>query len=141
MSRFKLAVAMLVCTDTLLQSPIVAAREMDADVDDGVVLSFSTVGDSPEDPTTPGLSGRNAIWLQNTKAWSRIIDSVAKQKSNFLFFNGDMIMGYDNAIVRAACGAGRHFWLYRRGGHAGAVGCVAGWPLRAVVADRDRKTS
>ena len=37
--------------------------------------------------------------MQNTKAWSRIIRSVEDQKSDFLFFNGDMIMGYGNADV------------------------------------------
>lgn len=67
--------------------------------DDEVVLSFSTVGDSRQDPanpdpTTAPLSGQDAMWLQNTRAWSRIINSVEQQKSNFLFFNGDMIMGY-----------------------------------------------
>jgi hypothetical protein len=45
-------------------------------------------------PPQHPLSGQDAIWLQNTKAWSRIMDSIAAQKSNFLFFDGDMIMGY-----------------------------------------------
>ncbi len=71
---------------------------------DPVVLSFSTVGDSRQDPATPDpttvpLSGQDALWLQNSKAWTRIMRSVQKQKSNFLFFNGDMIMGYGNATV------------------------------------------
>ena len=74
--------------------------------EDAVVLSFSTVGDSRQDPknadpTTLPLSGQDANWLQSTKAWSRIIRSVEKQKSDFLFFNGDMIMGYGNADVPA----------------------------------------
>ncbi|HEU0009628.1 MAG TPA: metallophosphoesterase [Verrucomicrobiae bacterium] len=69
---------------------------------DQVILSFSTVGDSRQDPDTPDppttpLSGQDAIWLQNTKAWSRIIDSIDAQHSHLLFFNGDMIMGYGNA--------------------------------------------
>ena len=73
---------------------------------DPVVLTFSTVGDSRQDPkhpdpTTLPLSGQDANWLQSTKAWSRIIRSVEKQKSDFLFFNGDMIMGYGNADVPA----------------------------------------
>ena len=73
---------------------------------DPVVLSFSTVGDSRQDPASPDpttkpLSGQDANWLQNTKAWSRIIRSVEDQKSDFLFFNGDMIMGYGNADVPA----------------------------------------
>jgi len=72
--------------------------------EDPVILSFSTVGDSRQDPkhpdpTTVPVSGQDANWLQNTKAWSRIIRSVEDQKSDFLFFNGDMIMGYGNADV------------------------------------------
>ena len=74
--------------------------------EDAVVLTFSTVGDSRQDPknadpTTLPLSGQDANWLQSTKAWSRIIRSVEQQKSDFLFFNGDMIMGYGNADVPA----------------------------------------
>ena len=66
---------------------------------DPVVLSFSTVGDSRQDPitfdpTSAPLSGQDKIWLQNTKAWSRILRSVQAQKSNLLFFNGDMVHGY-----------------------------------------------
>lgn len=78
----------------------------DADRDDPVILSFSTVGDSRQDPkhpdpTTMPVSGQDKNWLQSTKAWSRIIRSVEKQHSDFLFFNGDMIMGYGNAGVPA----------------------------------------
>jgi hypothetical protein len=75
---------------------------------DPVVLSFSTVGDSRQDsnpakadPTQQPLLGQDQIWHQSTKAWSRIIRSVEHQKSDFLFFNGDMIMGYGNADVPA----------------------------------------
>ncbi|MBI1176220.1 hypothetical protein GC207_02135 [bacterium] len=74
---------------------------------DHVVLSFSTVGDSRQDPSNPdptqldpntgALSGQDASWLQSTKAWSRMIDAINVQKCQFLFFNGDMIMGYGNA--------------------------------------------
>lgn len=71
---------------------------------DPVVLSFSTVGDSRQDsssakvdPTQSPLSGQDAHWLQNSKAWSRIIREVSAKKSNLLFFNGDMIMGYGDA--------------------------------------------
>ena len=66
-----------------------------------VVLTFSTVGDSRQDPNTydqasvgPTLSGQDAIWLQNTKAFSRILRTIQSQKSTMLFFNGDMINGY-----------------------------------------------
>lgn len=68
---------------------------------DPVVLSFATVGDSRQDPSAPGLSGQDANWLQNTKAWSRIIREVQAKKANMLFFNGDMIMGYGKADVPA----------------------------------------
>lgn len=66
---------------------------------DPAVLTFSTVGDSrqdPEqfDPTSAPLSGQDRIFLQNSKAWSRILRAVETQKSKLLFFNGDMIMGY-----------------------------------------------
>lgn len=66
---------------------------------DPVVLRFSTVGDSRQDPatfdpTTAPLSGQDQIWLQNSKAWSRIMRAIEAEKSSLLFFNGDMIMGY-----------------------------------------------
>ena len=69
---------------------------------DPVVLRFSTVGDSRQDPvnfdaTQGPLSKQDATWLQNTKAWSRIMREVTAQKANLLFFNGDMIMGYGKA--------------------------------------------
>jgi hypothetical protein len=73
---------------------------------DGVILSFSTVDDSRQDPKNPDptslpVSEQDKIWLQNTKAWSRIIRFVEEQGSNFLFFNRDMIMGYGKAAVPA----------------------------------------
>jgi len=81
-----------------------ARTEQLDDDEDQPILTFSTVGDSRQDPVSPDptttpLSGQDTIWLQNTKAWSRIIDSIEQQKSNLLFFNGDMIMGYGNANV------------------------------------------
>ncbi len=71
---------------------------------DPVIFSFSTVGDSRQDPVTPDpttlpLSGQDALWLQNSKAFSRILRAVQAEKPDFLFFNGDMIMGYGNATV------------------------------------------
>ncbi len=76
------------------------------DNDDNVVLSFSTVGDSRQDPKKPDpstvpVSVQDQTWLQNTKAWTRIMRTIQKQHSNFLFFNGDMIMGYGAAVVPA----------------------------------------
>jgi hypothetical protein len=40
------------------------------------------------------LTGQDAIWLQNTKAFARILRTVQTQKSTMLFWNGDMIHGY-----------------------------------------------
>src|SRR5262245_49081303 len=73
---------------------------------DDEVLVFSTVGDSRQDPVSPDpttlpLSGQDANWLQSTKALSRIMDEINHQKASVLFFNGDMIMGYGNAIAPA----------------------------------------
>lgn len=69
---------------------------------DPVILRFATVGDSRQDPvafdpTTGPLSPQDLIWLQNSKALSRILREVAAQKNSMLFFNGDMIMGYGAA--------------------------------------------
>ena len=73
-----------------------------AQTTDPVVLSFSTVGDSRQDPASPDttqlpLSQQDYQWLQNSTAWSRIMREISAKKSNLLFFNGDMIMGYGNA--------------------------------------------
>jgi hypothetical protein len=81
-----------------------ARTEHRDDDEDQPIFTFSTVGDSRQDPVSPDpttvpLSGQDSIWLQNTRAWSRIIGSIEQQKSNLLFFNGDMIMGYGNANV------------------------------------------
>ena len=66
-----------------------------------VVLTFATVGDSRQDPLSfdkasvgSTLSGQDTIWLQNTKAFARILRTIQTQKSNMLFFNGDMVHGY-----------------------------------------------
>ena len=69
---------------------------------DPVVLRFATVGDSRQDPvhfdpTTGPLSPQDSIWLQNSKALSRILREVAAQRNQMLFFNGDMVMGYGTA--------------------------------------------
>ena len=97
------AVSLLFITPLALQSSLAADQQFDRDHE---ILSFSTVGDSRQDPATPDpttlpLSGQDALWLENTKALSRIIRSVEDQRSSLLFFNGDMIMGYGNAIVPA----------------------------------------
>lgn len=76
----------------------------DDDDRDPEILRFSTVGDSRQDPTnfdptTAPLSGQDKIWLQSTKAFTRILDTIHEQKAQMLFFNGDMIMGYGKADV------------------------------------------
>lgn len=95
--------ALLIAGCFALQNAFAAPEQP---IDDHEILSFSTVGDSRQDPVTPDpttlpLSGQDAMWLENTKAWSRIIRSIEEQRSSLLFFNGDMIMGYGNAIVPA----------------------------------------
>lgn len=62
--------------------------------ENNVLLTFSTVGDSRADAAQPGLSAQDQIWLQNTKALTRITREIQGQKSNLFIFNGDMIMGY-----------------------------------------------
>ena len=74
---------------------------------DPVLLSFSTVGDSRLDPakndsTQKPLNAQDYHWLQNTKAWSRIMREISAKKPSLLFFNGDMIMGYGNASLPAS---------------------------------------
>lgn len=75
-----------------------------AQINDPVVLTFSTVGDSRQDPakvdaTQKPLSAQDYQWLQNSKAWSRLMREISAKKANLLFFNGDEIMGYGNADV------------------------------------------
>ena len=88
------ALSTLVCVLAL------AGQAQAADVDP-VVLTFSTVGDSRQDPNTfdkasvgATLNGQDSLWLQNTKAATRILRTIQSQKSSMLFFNGDMIHGY-----------------------------------------------
>lgn len=80
---------------------LVAAGSACAQSASPVVLTFSTVGDSRQDPVTydqasvgATLSGQDAIWLQSTKAFARILRTIQSQKAQMLFFNGDMIHGY-----------------------------------------------
>ena len=91
--RFSLLAASLLVAGAL--SPLAQAQ---TNATDPVVLSFSTVGDSRQDPvgfdSTAPLNAQDKIWLQNSKAFSRILRDIEGQKSKLLFFNGDMIMGY-----------------------------------------------
>src|SRR5271166_5871534 len=84
-----------------------------AQVADPVIFSFATVGDNRQDPVSPdpttlianaspatqggasSLTGallpQDAIYLQNSAAWSMIQSGIQSQNPNLLFFNGDMI--------------------------------------------------
>ncbi len=89
----------LVALIASLTTPFASHAQTNSDPSDPVLLRFSTVGDSRQDPkeadaTMKPLSAQDKIWLQNTKAWSRIMRDIEGQKSKLLFFNGDMIMGY-----------------------------------------------
>jgi hypothetical protein len=96
-------------TAALAVLTVLASANTLASPSDPVVFTFSTVGDSRIDPTVAkadptilingALLPQDAQWLQNTKAWSRILRTVHAQKSNMLFMNGDMIMGYGKAAI------------------------------------------
>lgn len=120
----------LFATSLSVVAAMYAAPSSAVTVADPVILTFSTVGDSRQDPqnidssikqnamvnvgkcpvpsgttgltANPGLSGQDCKWLQNTTAWSRIMRTIQSQKANLLFFNGDMIMGYGKADVPVA---------------------------------------
>lgn len=88
-----------------------------AHASDPVVFSFATVGDSRQDPAKPdpttllpnntgALLPQDAQWLQNTKAFSRILRSIAAEKPSLLFWNGDMIYGYGRPILPVVTGSG-----------------------------------
>jgi len=81
---------------------------------DDVVLSFATVGDSREEAGATYLTPQDAIWLQNTKVWSRIMREVREQEPQLLFFNGDMIMGYaDGADAKSHETMNRQYAFWR----------------------------
>ena len=73
--------------------PMVFATEAPT-LQDNVIFSFATVGDSRYDKKETDATAEDKIWQQNSKALSRIIREVHSQKPNALFFNGDMIMAY-----------------------------------------------
>ena len=103
----------IVLSAVLAAASAISALPTPALAADPVVFSFATVGDSRQDPTNPdpttllpnntgSLLPQDAIWLQNTKAWTRILRTMATQKVNALFMNGDMVMGYGRAAVPSA---------------------------------------
>lgn len=84
---------------------------------DPVVFSFATFGDSRQDPAAPdpttlfpnntgSLLPQDAIWLQNTKAFARMLRTVSSEKPNMLFFNGDMIYAYGRPILPVVTSTG-----------------------------------
>jgi hypothetical protein len=96
----------LLCAAFCATLPTFALEANGANDSNSAILSFATVGDSRQDPVSPDptqlpLSGQDAHWLQNTKAWARILSEVQQAQPELLFFNGDMIMGYGKAAVPA----------------------------------------
>ncbi len=61
---------------------------------DKLLFTFSSVGDCRIDSTVTDASAQDLKWLVNTKVLTRMMDEMQAQKSNMLFYNGDMIMGY-----------------------------------------------
>ncbi len=59
-----------------------------------VIFHFSSVGDSRTDERIPGTSQQDKRWLTASPVLSRMIKEISHAKSEALFFNGDMIMGY-----------------------------------------------
>lgn len=79
-----------------------------AQTSDPVIFTFSTVGDTrtqnggayqPASATPVNLTGQDAHWLQNSKAWGRIQREALAKKSKLMVVNGDLIMGYGNAAL------------------------------------------
>lgn len=64
-----------------------------------VIFHFSSVGDSRTDERVPGISAQDKRWLTASPVLSRMIKEVSHAKSEALFFNGDMIMGYSKDPV------------------------------------------
>jgi len=98
MRTLQLTVSVLLAVATAVGLAAPAATP-NSSATDPVVLRFSSVGDSRQDPKEPDatmlpLSAQDSIWLQNSKAWTRIMRGIEGQQSKLLFFNGDMIMGY-----------------------------------------------
>jgi hypothetical protein len=96
----------------LLAMTVLGAHRAEAQADP-VVFSFATMGDSRQDPKAPdpttllpnntgSLLPQDAMWLQNSKAWTRIVRTVQAEKANMLFMDGDMVMGYGRAAVPTA---------------------------------------
>jgi hypothetical protein len=117
-THMRIAMSLLLTSAITMALPAAHAHETEGD---RVVFSFATVGDSRQDPASydpttalatgapgapgqasapgfPSLTGtllpQDAQWLQNTKAFARILRDIQSEKPNLLLFNGDMIYGY-----------------------------------------------
>lgn len=108
----RLRVATLTLSLASLLGGLVSPYAQAADADP-VVLSFATVGDSRQDPVAPDgttplatMSGQDKLWLQNSKAFARILRTIQAQKPSMLFFNGDMVHGYGWADFTHTSNAG-----------------------------------
>ena len=68
--------------------------------DKDVVFHFSTFGDSRTDRRIKGISAQDKLFATATAPLARMIKELNAQKSQALFFNGDMIMGYSTDITQ-----------------------------------------
>ena len=100
------AFVVTICVAAIFQFQTVGAEEQHGEWEfggsfeaDPVILAFSTRGDSREETGASYLTSQDAIWLQNSKAWSRIMQAIQAQKPDLLFFNGDMIMAAIPALL------------------------------------------
>jgi len=76
----------------------------------GNASNGATLG-TPSESGKPSLTGtllpQDSTYLTNTKALSRILRGIQRQKPNLLFFNGDMIYGYGRPALPAAWAHGQ----------------------------------
>lgn len=105
------------CTSAAVLSAVIAFSSVAHADADPIVFTFSTVGDSRLDSTTNDtsqlpLTGQDAKWLNNSKAFSRILRTIQSQKSQALFFNGDMVMGYGKAALPTTAAATPHDYVF-----------------------------
>ncbi|HEX5357220.1 MAG TPA: metallophosphoesterase [Aquabacterium sp.] len=95
MLRLLAAIVQVPLLGLLLALPLVSQGRTSSG-HDPVVLRFSTVGDSRQEPDL-AATAQDRLWLQNSQAWARILKEMGQARPHLLFFNGDMIMGYGNA--------------------------------------------
>lgn len=65
-----------------------------------VVFHFSTFGDSRTDRKIKGITAQDKLYLTATAPLARMIKEINAKNSQVLFFNGDMIMGYDTDLTQ-----------------------------------------